>query len=109
MVKINIIMNTSMEEVLAFKCCSLPDQNLEVQIENNLDHPVEICNFLVLKNDNESLKVEHVYPPWHQRVVPHDICAFYCNMDENIWKRYNSLEVVDTNGNVYCKSYRQGE
>ena len=109
MVKVNIIMNTSMGEVLAFKCCSLPDQNLEVQIENNLDHPVQICNFFVLKNDKESLKIEYVYPPWHQRIAPSDICAFYCNMDENIWKRYSSLEVVDTDGNVYRQVYRPGE
>ncbi len=106
MVKINIIMNTSMEEVLAFKCCSLPDQNLEVQIRNTSTRPITIQNYFVLKNDTEILKVEHVYPPRHQKVDPNDICAYYCSMDENIWRKYNILEVADTDGNTFCETYQ---
>jgi hypothetical protein len=105
MVKVNVIMNTSMGEVLAFKCCALPDQNLEVQIENKQDRPIEIRNFFVLKNDEESLRIEHVYPPWHQRIAPNDICAFYCNMDEAVWKRFNRLSVMDAEGNEFEQFY----
>lgn len=106
MIKINIIMNTSMEEVLAFKCCSLPNQNLEVQIRNTSPRPIVIRNFFYLKNDAELLKVEYVYPPRNQKVDPNDVCAFYCSMDEKEWEKYNILEVEDEDGNTFSKSYR---
>ncbi|MFO7963451.1 MAG: hypothetical protein R6U50_05975 [Desulfobacterales bacterium] len=105
MIKLNIIMNTNMEEVLAFKCCSLPDQNLEVQIKNTAPHPITIQNFFVLRNDDRMLKVEHVYPPRNQKIDPNDMGAFYCSMDENVWQNYNVLEVMDTEGNTYRESY----
>jgi hypothetical protein len=106
MIKINIIMNTSMEEILAFKCCTLPGQNLEVQIKNTSTRPVTIRNYFILKNDTEVLKVEYVYPPWHQKVAPNDICAFYCSMDETVWRNYNVLELTDKDGNTFSESYQ---
>jgi len=106
MISVNVIMNSSMEEILAFKCCALPDQNLEVHVKNTSEEPVIIRNFFLLKNKAESLKVENVYPPRDQMIVPNDICAFYCTMDERVWEKYHILEVFDKDGNAYSKTYR---
>ena len=105
MVKINIIMNSSIEEVLAFKCCSLPDLNLEIQVKNLSDRSIVLQNFFFLKTDQKRLKIENVYPPRHQQLSPNDLCALYCSMDEQTFQEYNSLELVDTEGNAYSESY----
>ena len=34
MIDIKVIMNSSVEEVLSFKCCNLHDQNLEIHLKN---------------------------------------------------------------------------
>lgn len=104
MIHLNIIMNSSMEEVLGFKCCTLPDQNLEVHVVNGSDKPVIIKSCFLLKNDKETLKVQNIYPPGYQTVNPNDISAFYCNMDEQVWKNFHTLEMFDVDGNSYQKT-----
>jgi hypothetical protein len=101
MVTVKVIMNTSMEDILAFKCCSLPNQNLEIHIINASGKPVVVQNWFFLKNDTETIKVEYVYPPHFQTIQPNDICAFYCNMDETLWKKYHTLIMTDVAGNEY--------
>ena len=104
MVTLNIIMNTSMEDILAFKCCALPNQNLEVHVVNGSEKPVMMKSCFYLKNDAETLKVENIYPPIHQTIGPKDIAAFYCSMDESQWEKFHTLQMEDAEGNVYQKA-----
>jgi hypothetical protein len=104
MVTVKAIMNTSMEDILAFKCCSLPNQNLEIHVINASEKAVVVNNWFYLKNDRETLKVENLYPPHPVTVHPNDISAFYCNMDENTWERYKTLVMIDTEGKEYSTS-----
>jgi hypothetical protein len=101
MVNIKVLMNSNIEEVLAFKCCSLPDQNLEIHVSNSSNKAVNIKNYFLLKNDFETIKVENIYPPRCQTVEPNDIAAFYCSMDDKMFQRYHTLTLFDTDGNSY--------
>ncbi len=76
MLDVKIIMNSCMEEVLAFKCCGLPDQNLEMRIYNVGDHPVTVSGSFNLENETEILTCNHLFPPWDQRIHPGDGVGF---------------------------------
>ena len=104
MIKLNILMNTNMEEILAFKCCALPNQNLEVHVINETDKPVVMKSQFFLVNDTETIKIENIYPPFQQTIQAKDIGAFYCTMDESLWEKYHSFQMKDIDGNVYQES-----
>ena len=40
MLEIHVIMNSSIEEVLSFKCCNLHDQNCEIHLKNIGTEPI---------------------------------------------------------------------
>jgi len=101
MLDVKIIMNSYMEEVLAFKCCGLPDQNLELHVYNKGDYPATVSGSFNLENENETLTCNHLFPPWDQQIQPGDGVAFYCSMDERDWNKYSTLAISDKEGNVY--------
>ncbi len=101
MIDVKIIKNSSMEDVLAFKCCSLSDQNLEIHIRNIGERPVVIPGYIELENENGTVRYSHLYPPWKRSLSPGEIAAFYCQMDWTIWNQYQTLIVFDAEGNTY--------
>ncbi len=107
MLDVKIILNSNMEEVLAFKCCGVPDQNMEMHIYNRGDHPVTVSGTFDLENEMEPLTCNHLFPPWEQRIQPGLAVAFYCSMDEPVWNRYSTLAFSDKEGNVYRFSTKQ--
>ena len=108
MLDVKIILNSAMEEVLGFKCCGLPDQNLEMHVRNLGDHPVTVSGSFRLENEKETFACNHLFPPWEQRIPPGDAVAFYCSMDEPIWNRYSTLainEIHKPNRRCYGMEY----
>lgn len=101
MIAVTIIHNSSMEDVLAFKCCSLPDQNLEIHIRNTGERPVVIQGYIDLENDSGTIRCNYVYPPWERSLPPGELAAFYCQMDRELWNQYRTLIIFDTEGNAY--------
>jgi hypothetical protein len=101
MIDVTIIKNTGMEDVLAFKCCNLPDQNLEIHIRNTGDRSVGIRGYVELENDNETMRCNHLYPPWERTLASGETAAFYCHMESELWNQYNVLVVYDGDGNAY--------
>ena len=101
MIDVTIINDTSMEDVLAFKCCNLPDQNLEIHIRNIGEKSIGIQGYVELENDNETIRCNHLYPPWERTLPPGETAAFYCHMDKELWNRYKTLTVYDGNGKAY--------
>jgi len=102
-----VIMNTAVEDVIAFKCCSLPDQNLEIQVRNTGNRPVMVPGYFKLDaKSGESLRIDHAYPPWGQTLEPGDSVAFYCSMDERVWEKYRTLTIFDGDGNGYSVPIR---
>jgi len=107
MLDVKVIMNSCMEEVLGFKCCGLPDQNLEMHIRNAGDNPVTVCGTFNLENETETLTCGHLFPPWEQTLQPGAATAFYCSMDESVWNRYQILTISDKEGNAYRFSIKE--
>ncbi|MBI9074320.1 MAG: hypothetical protein JEZ02_02830 [Desulfatibacillum sp.] len=104
MLEVRVFMNSSVEDVIGFKCCNLPDQNLEIHVINNGAEPVRAPSRFVLEKDGENVELLTVYPPGGQLVQPHEAAAFYCTMDEEEWKSYSSITAFDAQGNPYKAS-----
>jgi hypothetical protein len=107
MLKVKIIMNSVMEEVLAFKCCSIPNQNLEMHVRNTGDRPVIVPGRFNLENEKGILECNHLFPPWEQTIQPGTGVAFYCSMDQSKWERYQTLTIFDAEGNSYSFSIKE--
>jgi len=98
------IMNSSVEEIFAFKtCCGIKvfDQNLEIQITNENDYPVYVQSYFDLLDSSGVHRVETLMPHGTQRIGPGETIAFYCTMDENRWSRAEEIVFHDTEGNAY--------
>lgn len=100
-------MNSVMEEILAFKCCSIPNQNLEIHVNNVGDHPVTVPGRFVLENENDSMDCSHLFPSWDQKILPGNGVAFYCSMDESDLDKYSTLTIFDREGNIYKFSTKE--
>ena len=98
MLEVKIIMDSSVEDVIAFKCCSLPDQNLEIHLRNTGGQMATIPGYFVLENESERKKIENVYPPGGLRIPPGELAALYCQMDPAEWAQYRTITFFDSDG-----------
>ena len=106
MLRIKPIMNSSAEDVLAFKtCCSLRvwDQNLEIHVTNTGDKDVEVNSYFDLVGKHGTKRVENLMPHGKQRLQPGQTIAFYCYMDEKEWEQAESITLYDGEGKSYSK------
>jgi hypothetical protein len=98
-------MNSSIEEILAFKtCCSLFrvfDQNLEIHVTNKSDRPVTIVSTFEIVGDQGSVRMDAVTPPGKHQLQPGEIKALYCYMDETVWAASRHMVFHDSDGNQY--------
>ena len=104
MLKITPIMNSAVEDILAFKtCCGLKmfDQNLEIHLTNQGPRPVRVPSYFDLETAGETKRIETLTPSGEQTIPPGDIMAFYCTMDEGLWNKAQKLTFYDTEGNPY--------
>ena len=104
MLKVKIIMNSVMEEMLSFKCCGLHNQNLEMHVDNTGDRPLTVPGRFNLENEKGKLECSHLFPPWEQTIQPGTGVAFYCSMDESEWNQYETLTIFDDEGKAYSFS-----
>ena len=104
MLEIRLIMNSSMEQILEFKtCCGLKmlDQNLEIHVKNQGDMPVVVRSCFDLVGESWSKRVETLMPPGEHLLRTGEIMAFYCQMDETLWKQAGEVVFHDTAGRRY--------
>jgi hypothetical protein len=101
MIEINIIMNSSMEEILSARCTALHGQNLEIHVYNKGKKPISMAGYFILENSRETYKCENLFPPWKQIIQPQRATAFYCNIDENVWEKYDKIILFDNEGTPY--------
>jgi hypothetical protein len=109
--EIRVNMNSSVEDVLAFKtCCNLKlsDQNLEILVENKGTSPIVIPSYFDLEGDNDPLRIQTLIPSGDQTLPPGEVIAFYCQMDETIWAKSKTLVMFDKEGNRYPVEIPQG-
>jgi hypothetical protein len=109
--QINVIMNSAVEEILAFKtCCGLKvfDQNLEIHVRNVGDRPVVVPSRFDLEGDYGVRHMEAVTPPGEHEIEPGELKAFYCTMDETLWNRSRRIVFFDKEGRSYPVDILQG-
>jgi hypothetical protein len=114
MLDIRVIMNSPVEDILAFRtCCSLKmfDQNLEVHVTNCGTGPVTVPSYFDIEGEREfRQRVDTLTPPGEHQIRAGEIIAFYCYMDEPLWKRSRRMIFNDSEGNKYpVEIVHQGE
>jgi hypothetical protein len=98
------IMNSSVEEIFAFKtCCGMRvfDQNLEIQITNQNDYPVYVQSYFDLVDRLGSHRIETLMPHGTWRIASGETIAFYCTMDESRWAKAEKIIFHDMEGKEY--------
>jgi hypothetical protein len=104
MLKIRPIMNSSVEDIFAFKtCCGMGtfDQNLEIHLTNLGDRPVVIPSYFDLVGSLGQHRINTLMPHGDQRIGPGETIAFYCTMDETLWKAAKQIIFYDSEGNSH--------
>ena len=104
MLEIRPIMNTSAEDILSFRtCCSIRvwDQNLEIHVINNGREPVVVPSYFDLENNKGIKRIETLMPAGEHRIDPGQMMAFYCYMDEVLWKEARRIVFYDSEGNAF--------
>jgi len=104
MFEISANMNSAVEEIFAFKtCCGARafDQNLEILIKNRGSHPVVVPSYCDLHGTRGTHRIATLMPNGDQQIRPGEVKAFYCMMDEVLWKEARELVFYDKEGNVY--------
>jgi hypothetical protein len=104
MLEITPVMNSSAEEILAFKtCCGLNawDQNLEIRVRNSGGRPVVVLSRFDLEGTGGVKRIDTLMPNGEQKLEPGRFISFYCFMDERVWNQAKQLVFFDTEGNRY--------
>ena len=101
MLEVKVIMNSSVEDVIGFKCCSLPDQNLEIHVKNLGRNALKVPSRFELEGEGGVTELKTVYPPGGQLVQPGESAAFYCTMDEEVWKSVRAITAFDDKGKPF--------
>ncbi|MBW1781699.1 MAG: hypothetical protein JRL30_13270 [Deltaproteobacteria bacterium] len=104
MLEISANMNSEVEEIFAFKtCCGARafDQNLEILVKNRGRRPIVIPSYFDLRGKHGSCRITTLMPNGDQKIQPGEIKAFYCMMDEVLWREARELVFYDREANVY--------
>jgi hypothetical protein len=107
--KIHCIMNSAVEDVLAFKtCCGLKmfDQNLEIHLTNQSNAPIVVPSYCDLETAEGTKRINTLMPSGEHTLKPGELMAFYCSMDETLWDKVNKISFYDTKGNVSSLSLK---
>lgn len=104
MLEISAIMNSAVEEIFAFKtCCGARafDQNLEILIRNRGIRAVTVPSYCDIHGSQGTRRITTLMPHGDQQIRPGEVKAFYCMMDEVLWKEARELVFYDRDANAY--------
>ena len=94
-------MNSSIEEVLSFKCCNLHDQNLEIHLKNQGQEPVTVPSACRLVSDKEQYLIDTLFPAGGITILPGEAQACYGSLDETLYLQYQWIVFEDNQGKEY--------
>lgn len=100
MIDIRVIMNSSVEEVLSFRCCNLHDQNMEIHLKNLEEGPVTVpgsCD-LVGETEEDRFRIDTLFPPGPYTLQPGEPLACYCTLLDEVFERYRWIVFRDDRG-----------
>jgi len=106
MLQIRVIMNSTIEEVLDFKCCNLREQNLEIHVTNTGPEALQVKSGCDLESEAESLRLDYLYPPGLQTIPPGETLAFYCTLEETVLARFQRIVFYDSQGRRHASEIR---
>jgi len=107
MLEISAVMNSGVEDIFAFKtCCGVRvfDQNLEILIRNKGPDTVVVPSHCDLRGLGRAFRITNLMPHGDQRILPGEVKAFYCTMDEVTWSDARELVIYDKKGKAYSIS-----
>ena len=102
LLKIHCIMNSAVEDILAFKtCCGLKmfDQNLEIHLTNQGDDPLTVPSYCDLETEEGTKRIATLTPAGEHLLQPGELMAFYCCLDETLWDKAKRMTFYDKEGN----------
>ena len=106
MLEIRFIMNSSIEDVLSFKCCNLHDQNCEIHLKNGGTDPITVPNSCELVTGDERFRIDTLYPGGTYTIPPGEVTACYCTLAEDVYEKYQSIVFTDTEGREHLAPLR---
>jgi hypothetical protein len=106
MLEIRVIMNSSIEDVLSFKCCNLHDQNFEIHLKNLGQNPITVPSSCELIGEQGRVRLEALYPGGTYTIPPGEMTACYCTLAEDVYDRYQSIAFIDTEGREHLAPLR---
>jgi len=107
MLEIHVIMNSSIEDVLSFKCCNLHDQNFEIHLKNLGSAPITVPNSCELVSEkDERFRIDTLYPGGTYTILPGEVIACYSTLAEEIYARYEKIVFTDTEGREHLAPLR---
>ena len=103
MLAITLIPDSAAAEIFAAKCCggALPDQNLEIQIENRGPSAVALASRIVLAQEGATRSLDAVCPAGGRLLPPGDVVALYTALDVEILFQYREIVLFDQDGRAY--------
>ncbi len=107
MLEIRVIMNSTVEDVISFKCCNLHDQNLEIHLKNTGSEVLEIPNACELVGEEGRYRIEYLYPAGPYRLEPGEVTACYCTLADEVFDRHRRIVFTDTQGRRYEAPLRE--
>lgn len=99
-VEIKVLMNSSIEDVLSFKCCNLHDQNMEIHLKNLGPESLTVPGMceLVGKSEADRFRIETLFPVGPYTLPPGEVVACYCTLEDETYARYGWIVFHDTKG-----------
>jgi hypothetical protein len=110
MLEIQPMMNSAVQDIFDFKtCCQVRiwDLNLEIHVRNVGKHAVVIPSYFDLDGKGGKRRIQTLMPHGEHRIEPGQLMAFYCFMDEEVWRHSQRMVFYDRAGNVYELPIRQ--
>ncbi len=103
MLTITLIPESAAADIFAVKCCggTLPDQNLEIQIENRGAVSVAVASRIVFENANETRPIEAVCPAGGRELPPGDIASLYTALAPETLACYRHIVLFDREGQPF--------
>jgi len=100
MIRIKVFMNSSVEEILSFKCCNMHGQNLEIHLTNLTDEPLTVPGFcdLVGERGEEPFRIDTLCPPGPYKLLPGEPLACYGMLLDEIYEQYRWIVFRDERG-----------
>jgi len=107
MLEIRVIMNSSIEDVLSFKCCNLHDQNCEIHLKNIGPDPITVPSACELIGGEGRFQLDTLYPGGTYTVAPGEVTACYCTLAEDVYGKHQAIVFTDTEGREHRSPLRE--